>query len=88
MLRILHGRLEDKSKIELNSRVIAVDHSEKGVVVHCDDGKVYPGDIVVAADGVNSFVRSEMRRYADAKTKSLMEKDSKSKHSMRMYESN
>lgn len=86
MLRILHGRLDDKSKIELNSRVTAVDHSENGVVVHCDNGMVYSGDVVVAADGVNSFVRSEMRRHADAKLKSLMEKDNKSKHFMRMYE--
>lgn len=79
ILRILYERLEDKSKAFLNTRVTKVDHSENGVVVHFDNGKTYAGDIIVAADGVRSVVRSEMRRHADAETKSLMEKDKKSK---------
>jgi len=75
---LLHERLVDRSKALVNSRVSKIDHSEKGVVVHCENGKEYAGDIVVGADGVHSVVREEMRRYADVETKRLMEKDRKS----------
>lgn len=68
----------DKSKALVNSRVSKIDHSGKGVVVHCENGEEYAGDIVVGADGVHSVVREEMRRYADGKTQRLMEKDKKS----------
>jgi 2-polyprenyl-6-methoxyphenol hydroxylase-like FAD-dependent oxidoreductase len=74
----LYEWLSDKSKAVSNSRVSKVDHSHEGVVVYCENGKSYAGDVVVAADGVHSVVRSEMRRYADEETKSLMEKDKKS----------
>jgi hypothetical protein len=78
ILRILYERLKDKSKVFVNSRVTKAEHSRKGVVVHVKGGQVYSGDIVVGADGVHSVVRSEMRRYADEKTKSLMIKDKNS----------
>lgn len=78
-MRILYERVEDKSKLVVNTRVTKVDHLEKGVVIHSDDGKTYAGDIVVAADGVRSVVRSEMRRYADAETELIMKKDKKSR---------
>lgn len=78
VLRILYERLEDKSKLFVNTRVVKVDHSRNGVIVRCEDGKTYAGDIVVAADGVHSVVRSEMRKYADLETNGLMDKDRKS----------
>lgn len=82
VLRIMFERLNDKSKIFLNSRVLKVDHSEKNVIVHCDNGDSYTGNIVVAADGVNSFIRSEMRRYADLQSSSIMDKDRQSRYTI------
>ncbi|KUJ19502.1 FAD/NAD(P)-binding domain-containing protein [Mollisia scopiformis] len=78
VLRIMYENLRDKSKIQINARCKTIEHSEQGVTVKCEDGKEYKGDVVVGADGVHSFVRSEMRRYADAKTEELMKQDKKS----------
>lgn len=75
----MYDNLDDKSKIIVSQRCSSIDHSEDGVTVKCEDGKEYTGDVVVGSDGVHSFVRSEMRRYADAKTEELMKKDRKSK---------
>jgi 2-polyprenyl-6-methoxyphenol hydroxylase-like FAD-dependent oxidoreductase len=75
VLRVLFERLEDNTEVVLNSCVIKVDHSEKSVTVHCDSGDSYTGDVLVAADGVHSFIRYEMRRYADLQSQKLMDRD-------------
>ena len=72
VLRTLFQRLEDPSKVVLNRRVVKVDHTETGVTVYCDGGEVYTGDVIIAADGVHSFIRTEMRRYADLENPKLM----------------
>jgi 2-polyprenyl-6-methoxyphenol hydroxylase-like FAD-dependent oxidoreductase len=78
VLQILFERLEDKSIVVLNSRVLRVEHSEKSVSIFCDNGDSYVGDIVLAADGVNRFIRSEMRRYAGLQSRALVDKDRQS----------
>ncbi|KAM0598593.1 hypothetical protein ACHAP1_002353 [Verticillium nonalfalfae] len=43
-----------------------VDHSgTDGVVVHCQDGTIVAGDVLVGCDGVNSLVRREMWRLSE-----------------------
>lgn len=79
VLQVLYDNLDDKSKILVSQRCSSIAHSEDSVAVKCEDGKEYAGDVVVGTDGVHSFVRSEMRRYADAKMAELMKKDKKSK---------
>ena len=43
--------------IKVNQRVNKLDENDNGVAVFTTDGKSYDGDIDVACDGVNSFVR-------------------------------
>lgn len=64
VLQILYDGLEDKSKVVVNKKVVAIDDSETVVNVHCDDGSQYTGDVVAGADGVHSVTRKEMWRYA------------------------
>jgi FAD dependent monooxygenase len=79
-LRSLYEQLEDKSKILLNKKVIAVELGEGGVRVRCEDGSVFEGSIVVGADGIHSRVRKEMQRLAgEMGPKGLMDGDLKSK---------
>lgn len=66
VLRILYDHIADQPKILLGKKVVTVDYASSGVVVHCEDGTQYAGDIVTGADGVHSTVRKEMWRYADA----------------------
>lgn len=80
VLRTLYQHLEDKSKVQLEKRVSTVEHVDTGVIVHCEDGSEYAGDIVAGADGIHSRVRSEMRRYVDSRgPPSVMDKDKASK---------
>jgi 2-polyprenyl-6-methoxyphenol hydroxylase-like FAD-dependent oxidoreductase len=43
--------------------VSRIEHKDTGIIVHCDDGSSFPGDIAVGADGVYSTVRREMQNY-------------------------
>lgn len=54
----------DLARVHVNKRVAAVDTTEDGVVVTCEDGSTYAGDIVLGADGVHSKVRRIMREKA------------------------
>ncbi|CAK3773367.1 FAD binding domain [Lecanosticta acicola] len=64
VLRATTNSIHQKEKLLLNKRVKAVVHSETGVVVECEDGSSYDGDLVVGCDGVHSKVRQEMWRLA------------------------
>lgn len=81
VLRKMYETISDKSKILTKQRCNNIIHSEKGVIVKCENGQTYEGDVVVGADGVHSFVREEMRRYADAEIAELMKLDRKSEYS-------
>src|SRR5436190_14313324 len=65
VLEVLYNHIVDKSKILLKKKICRVDHSEDKVVVHCNDGSSYEGDILAGADGVHSKTRHEMWRLAD-----------------------
>ncbi|RXG46730.1 hypothetical protein VDGE_01660 [Verticillium dahliae] len=66
VLRVLYENLQDKSPIQLSRRIMNVDHSgTDGVVVHCQDGTIVAGDVLVGCDGVNSLVRREMWRLSE-----------------------
>ncbi|KAJ5953146.1 hypothetical protein N7454_000042 [Penicillium verhagenii] len=45
LLRILYDSLPDKSKVLVNKKVKTVDHSDNGVVVYCEDGSEYSGNV-------------------------------------------
>lgn len=57
LLKVLSDRIPDSSKIHTSKKVSKVDHEDSGVVVHCEDGSQYAGDIVVGADGIHSAVK-------------------------------
>lgn len=65
VLHVIFKHIQSKSKVLLNKRFASVDHTEKGVIVHCEDGSSYVGDILVGADGIYSAVRREMWKCAD-----------------------
>lgn len=75
LLKIIASHLPDQTKVVTSSRVVGVDHSEKGVVVHCQDGTHYSGDIVVGADGIHSTVRTLMQEHINAAHPGAAEKD-------------
>ncbi|KAI1314663.1 hypothetical protein EDD11_001916 [Mortierella claussenii] len=53
-------------KILTGKRIVSVSQDEVGVSVHCADGKIYHGDILVGADGAYSTVRHSL--YKDLRT--------------------
>lgn len=68
LLRVLYDALPDaaKSQVLPGKKVEGVEVTSEGVAVHCTDGKVEKGSIVVGADGVHSRVRSLMRELASS----------------------
>lgn len=61
LLALLYGALPDKTKVKVGTRVTNIQQlSADGVQVQTDTGAVYHADLVVGADGVHSFTRSEL----------------------------
>ncbi|PVH89546.1 BcBOA8 protein [Cadophora sp. DSE1049] len=77
LLEALSDGIPDKTKIHLSKRVSKVEHTDTEVVVHCQDGSTYSGDIVVGADGVHSTVRSLMQDHIDRSSPGKADKDRK-----------
>jgi 2-polyprenyl-6-methoxyphenol hydroxylase-like FAD-dependent oxidoreductase len=61
--------------VHTSKRVYAIDHQDTGVVVHCEDGTEYSGDIVVGADGIRSTVRFLMQQHIETTRPGATEKD-------------
>lgn len=78
LLKVLYAHTPDKSKIHTSKRVCKVDHQDSGVVVHCQDGSKYSGDIIVGADGIHSTVRSLMQQHIELSSPGATKKDSNS----------
>ncbi|KAI0546277.1 hypothetical protein F4679DRAFT_413325 [Xylaria curta] len=55
---------EAKARIHVRKRVVRIDVADDGVVVHCADGTVERGSIVIGADGVHSRTRQVMQSLA------------------------
>jgi 2-polyprenyl-6-methoxyphenol hydroxylase-like FAD-dependent oxidoreductase len=79
VLRHLYENLSNPSCVLSGKKVQTVDHGDEGVVVRCENGELYRGDVVVACDGVHSIVREEMRRWAEKSNPGMMENDRKSR---------
>lgn len=77
LLEVLYTGLRDKSRVHTGKQVTSVLPTESGVSVTTADGARYDGDLVVGADGVHSFVRSEMWRIADLEHPGLISKKEK-----------
>jgi 2-polyprenyl-6-methoxyphenol hydroxylase-like FAD-dependent oxidoreductase len=79
-LASLYEQLEDKSRILLEKKVVEIKHEGNEVVVRCQDGSEFRGDLVVGADGIHSRTRVEMQRYAEETgPRGLMDRDKSSK---------
>lgn len=78
LLEVLYTGLQDKSKVHTGKQVTSILPTESGVSVTTADGASYDGDLVVGADGVHSFVRSEMWRVADLEQPGLISKKERS----------
>ncbi|KAI1124484.1 hypothetical protein F5Y10DRAFT_249369 [Nemania abortiva] len=65
-VKALHSSLPDaaKARIHVRKRVVRIDVSDDGVSVHCSDGTVEHGSIVIGADGVHSRTRQAMQSLA------------------------
>jgi 2-polyprenyl-6-methoxyphenol hydroxylase-like FAD-dependent oxidoreductase len=77
LLKTLYEHLEDKHKVLLNKKVVAVDHSSSGIKVTCADGSSYAGHVLAGADGVSSRTRAEMWRLASPNLPEVVGKDEK-----------
>ncbi|KAI0525605.1 hypothetical protein F5B22DRAFT_642613 [Xylaria bambusicola] len=53
-----------KARIHVRKRVVRIDVTDDGVTVHCADGSVEHGSIVIGADGVHSRTRQTMQSLA------------------------
>lgn len=78
LLKGLFDQLPDKSKVHTSKRVCKVDHTSSGVVVHCEDGSQFSGDIIVGADGVHSTVKHLMLQHIELSKPGTTKKDSNS----------
>lgn len=63
LLQILYENLskEDLARVHVNKKLTAIEETDDGVVVSCEDGSKYEGSMVLGADGVHSKTRSIMR---------------------------
>ncbi|KAL5328898.1 hypothetical protein ACEPPN_002407 [Leptodophora sp. 'Broadleaf-Isolate-01'] len=75
LLRVLSDGIPNKSKVHLSKRVTKIDHTDTEVLVHCKDGSIYSGEIVVGADGVHSIVKSLMQDHINRSTPGKADKD-------------
>lgn len=66
LLKGLYDNLSDdnKAKILVNKKVTSIETSASSVRVHCADGTVEEGDMVIGADGVHSTTRQITRQLA------------------------
>jgi 2-polyprenyl-6-methoxyphenol hydroxylase-like FAD-dependent oxidoreductase len=74
-LEVFYENIKDKRKVFLNKNVINIEQSDTGVIVKCDDGTSYEGDILAGTDGVRSKVKDEMWRLASSRVPDLVEHD-------------
>ncbi|KAF1919000.1 hypothetical protein BDU57DRAFT_527108 [Ampelomyces quisqualis] len=73
VLQTLYGNLQDKSKIQVAKRITKVDHNTNEVIVLCEDGTAFSGDILIGCDGVYSKVREELWRTGNTQTTAMLD---------------
>ncbi|KAF9949068.1 hypothetical protein BGZ72_009074 [Mortierella alpina] len=67
----------DIKKIHYSKRVLSTGQNENGVLIRCQDGTTYEGDILVGADGAYSAVRQSLYEQLE-KEHSLPQSDTQS----------
>ncbi|KAF9557714.1 hypothetical protein EC968_007508 [Mortierella alpina] len=67
----------DAQKIHYSKRVLTTGQNENGVLIRCQDGTTYEGDILVGADGAHSAVRQSLYEQLE-KERRLPQSDSQS----------
>ncbi|KAI0490330.1 hypothetical protein F4859DRAFT_5542 [Xylaria cf. heliscus] len=60
---------EAKARIHVGKRVMRIDVDADGVAVHCADGTVERGSVVIGADGVHSRTRQIMQSLSGARAR-------------------
>jgi 2-polyprenyl-6-methoxyphenol hydroxylase-like FAD-dependent oxidoreductase len=74
-IEMLYEKLPFQSKVKTSKAVIAIEQDDTGIKVVLADGTCEIGEIVIGADGVQSFVRDQMQANsqssADGSGKSL-----------------
>ncbi|KAG0003201.1 hypothetical protein BGZ79_001423 [Entomortierella chlamydospora] len=53
-------------RLHLNKKVTSIAQGNEGVMIRCNDGTTYHGDILVGADGTNSGVRQSLYKMLQA----------------------
>lgn len=71
LVKFLYDSLPDKSKALASQDVENISVHEDSAVVHCKDGSMHKGSLVIGADGVKSKVRDLMRSLASANGQDL-----------------
>ncbi|KAF4334071.1 FAD NAD(P)-binding domain protein [Fusarium beomiforme] len=64
LLETLFENIQDKGKVLMNKNIVDIEHKSDGVIVRCDDGSSFRGDILAGADGVRSKTREELWKLA------------------------
>ncbi|KAK8086492.1 hypothetical protein PG994_001466 [Apiospora phragmitis] len=64
-IKNIYDKIQDKSKVYTGKTVVTVDTFDNGVSFRLEDGEIVTGDLLVGADGVHSFVSSEMWRLGN-----------------------
>ncbi|KAG0054780.1 hypothetical protein BGZ83_010456 [Gryganskiella cystojenkinii] len=61
LYQLLHSKVPSE-RIHFNKKIISTEQTDDGVLIQCEDGSVYHGDILVGADGAYSSVRESIYR--------------------------
>ena len=78
LLKILFHHLPNKQKVLCSKKVIDIQSDKECATVRTADGSLYTADIVIGADGVNSFTRKAMWDRMAATEPELVKKESTS----------
>ena len=78
LLKVLYDHISDKSKVLTGKECARIGYSDSGVLVRCEDGSEYTGDIVAGVDGIHSTVRRVMQQHNETLKPGATAKNSKS----------
>ncbi|KAK3363197.1 FAD binding domain protein [Lasiosphaeria hispida] len=75
LLQVLSNGIKDKSKVLLGKKIVDVEYHPDRVVVKCEDGTWYEGDILAGADGIYSKTREAVWGFAAEQEPEAVERD-------------
>ncbi|KAJ5389111.1 uncharacterized protein N7496_000179 [Penicillium cataractarum] len=62
LLQILHGSIENKTRLYTSKRVVSVRQTEQEAIIVSEDGSEVSCDFIAGADGIRSIIRREIER--------------------------